>query len=491
MTIDQNTRPDFVATTVDTDAENPYLLGIYAPVHQEIDARDLEVVGEIPRDLNGVYLRNGPNRRYKALGRYHWFDGDGMIHALHFENGTARYQNRWVRTEAFKAESAAGKSLWTGVVENPANNPFGNHHGLGIKDSANTDLIHYRGKVLATWYLCGSPMAIDPLSLQTIGAEDFLGTLHGDMMAHPKTDERTGELFWFDYGPQAPYMRYGVAGADGAISSVTDIDLPGPRLPHDMGITDHYAILMDLPLIQDEAARRAGRYRIQFEAELPARFAILPRYATDQSQLKWFEASPCYIYHVVNSWEEGDEVVMDVCRTRQGQHARIEIKTPLAQMLAYLKMDAQLWRYRFSLKTGQTTEGPRDEDKTEFPSIDNRLAGQKNRYTYNAHIAQAETVLFDGITRYDLQTGDAANYRYGDGRFGSESPFAPRDGSNGDDDGYLVSFVTDENDQSSVVEVLDAADIAAGPVATIKLPQRVPLGFHATWLRPDQLNTSA
>lgn len=485
MSVTENSGPSAVAS-ITGDEQNPYLLGIYAPVRDEISADDMVVIGEVPKDLNGVYLRNGPNRRYEAPGRYHWFDGDGMIHAMHFDNGKVRYQNRWVRTEAFKAESAAGRSLFSGVIENPKDNPFGNHHGLNIKDSANTDLIYHRGKVLATWYLCGAPMAIDPLSLDTLGAEDFLGTLVGDMMAHPKVDERTGELFWFDYGPQAPYMRYGVMGADGKQKHVTDIDLPGPRLPHDMAITDNYAVLMDLPLIQDEQARRAGRYKIEFKHELPARFAVIPRYS-DSSALRWFEASPCYIYHVINAWEEGDEVVMDVCRMRQGQHARAEIKTPLAQMLAYLKMDARIWRYRFDLTTGQTVEGPRDDDNTEFPSIDSRVVGQRNRFSFNAHIAAADTVLFDGIVRYDLHSGDSEHYWYGDGRWGSESPFAPRDNSTGEDDGYLVSFVTDERDQHSEVEILDAADIAAGPVARVVLPQRVPIGFHATWVRADQL----
>ena len=489
MSITENSRPTAVAS-VTGDEQNPYLLGIYAPVHEEISAEDMVVIGEIPKDLNGVYLRNGPNRRYEEPGRYHWFDGDGMIHAMHFDNGKVRYQNRWVRTEAFKAEGAAGRSLFSGVIEDPKNNPFGNSHGLNIKDSANTDLIYHRGKVLATWYLCGAPMAIDPLSLDTLGAEDFLGTLVGDMMAHPKVDERTGELFWFDYGPQAPYMRYGVMGPDGTQKHVTDIELPGPRLPHDMAITDNYAVLMDLPLIQDEQARQAGRYKIQFEHTLPSRFAVIPRYA-DASKLRWFEASPCYIYHVVNAWEEGDEVVMDVCRMRQGQHTQAQIKTPLAQMLAYLKMDARIWRYRFNIKTGQTVEGPRDDDNTEFPSIDARVVGQRNRFTYNAHIAQADTVLFDGIVRYDLHSGDSEHYRYGEGRWGSESPFAPRDNSTGEDDGYLVSFVTDERDQHSEVEILDASDIAAGPVARVVLPQRVPLGFHATWVREDQLRKSA
>ncbi|MYW06592.1 carotenoid oxygenase family protein [Streptomyces sp. SID3343] len=475
----------FVLKPVDEHEENPYLLGVHAPVVDEISADDLEVIGEIPRDLNGVYLRNGPNRRYPATGRYHWFDGDGMIHGLHFENGRARYVNRWVRTAAFEAESKAGRGLWTGVMEDPEANPFGNGHGLGLKDSANTDVTFFNGRLLASWYLCGTPRSLDPLSLETLGAETFLGTLTGDFMAHPKVDESTGELFWFDYGPEPPYLRYGVVGPDGKVSHTTAIDLPGPRLPHDMAITDNYAILMDLPLIQNQEARRQGRYKLAFEQNLPSRFGVLPRHG-DGTRIRWFEAAPTYIYHVVNSWEENGEIVMDVCRVKDPHH-QPRIDHPLARMLAYLRLDAQLWRYRFDLTTGRTTEGPRDDDNTEFPTMDSRMVGKRSRYTYNVHIAREDTLLFDGIVRYDLHTGERQDHRFGAGRWGSEAPFAARDDSTGEDDGYLVSFVTDEREGRSEVVVLDAADLAAGPVCRVLLPVRVPVGFHATWVRADQL----
>ncbi len=472
----------------DADERNPYLYGVYAPVHEELDAGDLEVIGEIPRDLNGVFLRNGPNPRYEADGRYHWFDGDGMVHGVHLENGTARYRNRWVRTAAFEAESQEGRALWSGVMENPTANPFGNTHGLNLKDSANTDVIFHRGKVLATWYLCGTPYSLDPLSLETLGTEDFLGTLTGDVMAHPKVDERTGELFWFDYGPRPPFMRYGVVGPEGSVDHVTDIDLPGPRMPHDMAITEHFAILMDLPLVADPEAARAGRHKLLFDRSMASRFGILPRHGQG-SEIRWFEASPCYIYHVVNAWEEGDDVVLDVCRVKRPQPVA-DGRSKLAQMLAYLRLDAQLWRYRFDLTTGSTTEGPRDDANTEFPSIDARLTGQKSRYAYNVTISPEETLMFDGVVRYDEVTGAKDEYRFGPGRWGSEAPFAPRDGSKGEDDGYLVTFVQDEREQRSELLILDAADVAAGPIGRVRLPQRVPLGFHACWIRADQLGAA-
>ena len=480
-------QPLMVASPVACDEPNPYLLGVYAPVSEEIDAEDLQVIGKIPDDLNGVYLRNGPNPRFAPEGRYHWFDGDGMIHAVHLENGKARYRNRWVRTKAFEAESEAGRGLWTGVMENPKGNPFGNAHGLGLKDNANTDVIFHRGRVLATWYLCGSPYGLDPLSLETLGAEDFLGTLVGDMMAHPKVDERTGELFWFDYGPRPPYLRYGVISADGQVVTTTEIELPGPRLPHDMAITENYAVLMDLPLVQDLAAAKLGRHKLHFDRSMPSRFGVMPRYGNG-SQIRWFEASPCYIYHVVNAWEQGEEVVLDVCRVQRPQPSP-DAHTPLAKMLSYLRLDASLHRYRFNLRTGVCVENQLDDDNTEFPTVDSRGVGTRNRYSYTVHISPESTLKFDGLVRYDNLAGSKTEYRFGPGRWGSEAPFAPRDGAAVDSaDGYLVTFVQDEREERSELDIFDAADLAAGPVARVLLPQRVPLGFHATWVRADQLD---
>ncbi|MBI1377426.1 MAG: 9-cis-epoxycarotenoid dioxygenase [Frankiales bacterium] len=477
-------RPVLAAASM-TDPDNPYTLGVYAPVDAELTADDLTVIGELPRDLNGVYLRTGPNRRFAAPGRYHMFDGDGMVHAVHFEDGRARYRNRWVRTKAFEAESEAGRALWTGLMENPQGNPFGNTHGLGIKDSANTDVIYHRGQVLATWYLCGSPYGVDPLSLETLGAQTFLDTFYGDMMAHPKVDDATHELMWFDYGPDLPYLRYGVIGADGRQTDLVHIDIPGPRLPHDMAITENYSVLMDLPLVQDQEARAAGKYRIYYDQALVSRFAVIPRHGTAE-QVRWFEAKPCYIYHVINAWESGDEIVMDACRVKNPQH-QTTFATPLSNMLAYMRLDAQLYRYRFDLRTGRTTETALDDDNIEFPSVDARVVGLPHRYSYSMRLAAEPTLLFDGLVRYDSQEDVKQEHFFGPGRWGSEAPFAPRDGSTGETDGYVVCFVTDEREGTAEVDVFDATDIAAGPLARVLLPGRVPAGFHACWVRGEQL----
>lgn len=462
---------------------NPYLAGLYAPVREERLDDGLEVIGEVPPDLDGVYLRNGPNPQFAPGGRYHWFDGDGMVHAVRFHGGRAAYRNRWVRTEAFDRERAAGKSLWAGVIEPRDENPADAH--LALKDSANTDLVWYRDRVLALWYLSGRPYALDPRTLETLGAEDFGGTLTGRMSAHAKFDERSGELLFFDYGPVAPYLRYGVVGPDGAAAHLVDIELPGPRLPHDMAATERHSILMDLPLVNDPEAARKGRHKIAFRSDLPARFGVIPRHGGGE-QIRWFEAESCYIYHSINAWEEGEEIILDVCRVSKPA-PRADAVGPLAKMLSYLRLDAHLYRYRFNLRTGATKEAALDDDNTEFPTMNLGRLGQHSRFAYAMRISPEPTLLFDGIVKYDTETGKQDRHWFGARRWGSEAPFAPRPDTGIEDDGYVVSFVHDEETDRSEVVVLDAADLAAGPVARVLLPARVPLGFHATWVRGDQL----
>jgi carotenoid cleavage dioxygenase len=473
-------RNDVVNFAIETES-NPYLMGAYAPIHGEIVADDLKVIGEIPRDLNGVYVRNGPNPQYQPQGRYHWFDGDGMLHAVHFHDGKASYRNRWIRTDGFEREAHAGQPLWTGVIEPLGGNP----RDMPVKDTANTDIVYHNHKFMALWYLSGDPYQIDPYTLETVGKADFGGGLRGKVSAHAKVDERSGELMFFDYGPRAPFMKYGVVGADGMLKHYVPIDLPGPRLPHDMAITASYSILLDLPLVNDPEAMRAGHHKIVFQRDQPSRFGVIPRFGPSAS-IRWFEARPCYLYHTINAWEEGDEIVLDVCRVKNAL-PQSGVNGTLDRMLAYLRLDAQLYRYRFNLRTGATSEGPLDDDNTEFPTINTRLLGTPSRYAYNVHINAEKTLLFDGIFKYDTLKQRHDAIWFGEHRYGSEAPFAPRPHATAEDDGYLVSFVYDGAADQSEVVIYDAQDVTNAPLARVILPQRVPIGFHACWVPEEKL----
>lgn len=481
-------RNDVVNVALDA-GENPYLMGGYAPVDEEIDASDLEVIGEIPADLNGLYVRNGPNPRFRTEGRYHWFDGDAMLHAIHLRDGQATYRNRWVRTDGFAAESAAGTALWRGMAEPRTGNPDDGSR-LQLKDTANTDVVFHNGSLVALWYLAGEPYRIDPISLATLGKEDWQGTRQSCVSSHAKVDRQTGELLFFDYGPTPPYMSYGVVSRDGVLKHFTPIDLPGARMPHDMAITERHTVLMDLPLVVDPEAANEGRHSLVFRRDWPSRFAVVPRYGS-QTDVRWFEADPCYIYHTVNAWEEDGVIVMTVCRFRPPQPPKTPITGPLASILNYLRLDAHLYRYRFDLRTGATTEQPLDDRNTEFPVVSADHVGRRNRYAYNVSVNNDFTMYFDGVVKYDLATGASDRFEFGPGRFGSEAPFAARDGASprgdAEDDGYLVSFVYDASVDRSELVILDARDVAAGPVGRVLLPKRVPNGFHACWVPEEQL----
>ena len=191
---------------------NPYLHGAYGPVKEEVTGRNMPVTGEIPRDLHGAYYRNGPNPRAMPEGMHHWFDGDGMLHGIYFEDGRAEYRNRYVRTHDMWAEDAGEAEV--GGIFYPANRAHGD---TVYKDTANTDVILHNGSLIALWYVSGKPVRVDPRTLETIATEDFGGRLPRNVSAHSKADYATGEFVFFDYALFEPWMSFGVVSPDRAI----------------------------------------------------------------------------------------------------------------------------------------------------------------------------------------------------------------------------------------------------------------------------------
>ncbi len=469
--------------------DNPYLHGVYAPVDAEHKVDALEVEGELPQDLCGSYYRNGPNPRFQPANRYHPFDGDGMVHAVHVADGKASYNNRWIQTEALVDETAAGESVSPGVM-----GPFDySISEFGIKDTSNTDLFLLNNELVSLWYNAGNPVALDPASLATRHAFQLEGRPMRRMSAHSKVDWNTGELLFFDYGDEPPYMTYGVADASGKLLHEVGIDLPGPRLPHDIGFTQHYSILHDLPFFHDLDVLRKHRMRVlTFHKDMPTRFGVIPRFGSADS-IRWFECEPCYILHVSNCWEAGDWVVMDGCRSENPMPRAHSDEGELSHMLAYMRLEASNYRWRFNLVTGEVREGPIDDLNTEFNKTNPLYGGRPSRFAYHQRIPLFEeggsTLRFTGLVKYDNDTGQRWEWDYGPGVYGSEAVYAPKVGANwaaAEDDGYVVNFATDTREWQSWFQVFDAQDVAQGPIARVKIPFRVPAGFHAAW-RPGIL----
>lgn len=470
--------------------------GPFAPTLTEGAHEDLTVIGDLPADLNGMYVRNGPNPAHAPHGKYHWFDGDGMLHAVRFRGGRATYRNRFVETDGLRAERAAGRALWPGLKDRM---PQGVLPDDAMKNVSNTDVKFHAGKLYSMWYRGGAVYTVDPFTLTTLGKLEQDPRLHGlQISAHSRVDEATGEFIFFAYGNRPPYMHYGVIGPDGSLTTFQEVPLPGPRLPHDCAITPNYTVLHDFPLINNPAALAAGRYSLEFRQDWPTRYAVIPRHG---GAPMWFEFNPRYMLHVANAWEE---------TTARGETEIVMIGTPYAMPRDYdgsldvrrllftigsQGTDYELYQWRMNLTTGATREGVVDDIlNTEFPMINTAWQGRKNRYTYNVLMGRPRTLEqphFAGLVKYDLSNGSAVAFHPGEGFWFSEAPFAPRDGAVAEDDGYVVGFVWNGLENRSEVWITDARDISKGPVARVLLPRRVPHGFHSCWVREAQLQAAA
>ncbi|TDO14013.1 carotenoid cleavage dioxygenase [Mycobacterium sp. BK086] len=480
-------------STLPEDDDHPYRTGPWRPQNTEWCADDLTVVdGEIPTDLDGVYLRNTENPLHPALKAYHPFDGDGMLHVVGFRDGKAFYRNRFVRTDGFEAENAAGGPLWPGLAEPLplAKVDYGWGARTLMKDASSTDVVVHRGTALTSFYQCGDLYRVDPFSGETLGKETWGGGFPRDwgVSAHPKVDDRTGEMLFFNYSKSAPFMHYGVVDANNDLVHYTDVPLPGPRLPHDMAFTRNYVILNDLPLFWDPELLERDLHVARFHRDMPSRFAVLPRRGAS-ADIQWFEADPTYVLHFVNAYEDGDEIVLDGFFQGDPEPSDNGTGTKWQRAFRFLALDrmqARLHRWRLNLRTGGLTEESLSDSITEFGMINGTHAGEPYRYTYAA-TGKPGWFLFDGLVRHDLHTGTEQRYGFGDGVYGSETAMAPRVGSRSEDDGYLVTLTTDMGADASYCLVFDAARLTDGPVCKLQLPERISSGTHSTWVAGDAL----
>ncbi|MEY3805401.1 MAG: hypothetical protein RIR69_213 [Actinomycetota bacterium] len=470
---------------------HPYRTGAWRPQTKEWTATDMVVEGKIPEDLNGVYLRNTENPLIPAADRYHPFDGDGMIHSIYFNNGSAEYRNRFIRTEGLLAELEAGGPLWSGLAESPLVAPRTDGWGARtrMKDASSTDVVVHNGVALTSFYQCGDLYRLDPVSLDDNGRETWNGKFpDAGVSAHTKVDEATGELMFFNYQTTYPFMHYGVISPSGDLVHYTPVPLPGPRLPHDMTFTENYSILNDCPLFWKEDLIERGIYATQFHRDMPTRLGVIPRYGTEKD-IKWFECDATYVLHWINAYEDGDEIVVDgyfQYDPSPGVGPDATLEQRMFRFLDLFALQSRPYRWRLNMKTGTVKEGPLSDTITEFGMISGLTAGKKHEWVYSTIPAEG-WFGFEGIIKHNVKTGSEENYRLPDGTYASETVFAPRPNPRSEDDGYLITFTMDVvNDQSHCL-VFDAQNVSSGPVARIQLPERICSGTHATWAAADAL----
>jgi carotenoid cleavage dioxygenase-like enzyme len=451
-------------------ARSKFLEGSFAPAKVEITAFDLPVTGSLPPELNGRYLRNGPNPLGLDDPNYHWFLGAGMVHGVRIRDGRAEwYRNRWVRSR--QVASSLGEEWPDGPV----------HDGMDF--AANTHILSHAGRLLATVEAGPLPYELDG-ELATIGPCDFGGTLQGGYAAHTKPDQATGELHAIAYYWAWDHVQHVVIGTDGRVSRATDIPVPDGPMMHDFALTGRYVVLLDLPVTFSMEAVAAGR-------ELPytwnpghqARVGLLPRDG-GPADVRWIEIDPCFIFHTLNAYDDGDRVVLDVCRYEGSYDVSVFAgKGPLT-----------LDRWMIDPVGGKVTACRVDDRAQEFPRVDPRVIGRPHRYGYSAVIGEVSGAVIqasgevpdaafgNALLKHDLAAGTVQAHRFGTDATAGEAVFVPASPEAAEDDGYLMAFVHDPDRGAADLVILAAQDFAGEPVARVHLPARIPLGFHGNWV---------
>lgn len=429
-----------------------WLAGNFAPVEAEVEAFDLTVEGSLPPELTGVFMRNGPNPTSGPSA--HWFLGDGMLHGVRLEAGKARwYRNRYIRTARL---GRASDSMDASAIMDRT------------LSTANTNLVRHAGRILALEE-AHFPYEVDG-DLQTLGCRDFDGRLATAFTAHPKICPETGEMLAFGYGFMPPWLVYHRFDSAGRLVQSEEIPVRGPTMIHDFCTTRSRVIFMDLPIVFDLQLAMQGTMPFRWSDDYPARLGVMARDGRG-SDVQWFDIAPCYIFHPLNAYDDGDRIVFDVARYETMW------KTGFA--------DAPGLLHRFVLDpaSGRVSEQTIDSGRPiDFPRVPDSRAGLPHRYGYATALGQSDSPgasFGTVIHKFDLATGTVTTADLGPGRRPGEAVFARA--GDGEDDGYLMTYVHDENTGVSEFVVLDATAPASGPIARVRLPQRVPYGFHGAW----------
>jgi carotenoid cleavage dioxygenase len=463
---------------------HPYLSGHHEPVRFEATAPDLIVDGDLPADLAGVFYRNGPEPLYPTReGDYHWFDGDGMVYAMHFQDGRVSLRNRWVRTEKFELEKAAGRRLF-GMFGNPmTSDPAvqGKHYNTG-----NTNIILHGGKLLAL--MEGSqPVAMDPFELTTLGVHDYDGTIASTFSAHPKIDYATGELVniganingWT--GEAA--LQYTITTAEGVVRHAVTLPIPHFALIHTFFLTENWVVIPVVPLDTDIQRGMRGGPMTAWNTGRPTKLAILPREGT-ADDVRWFEFDPRHMFHECNAWEENGQIIADVAAA----NGTALFPDQDGNWLTHADTKMSLRRWTIDIAGASMKEETLNDRDIQFPRPDDRMMARKTRHAYgnmNLYSVDGRVDGMDAVLHFDTASGKEDFYHFGPGSAAGELVFAPRVGATHEADGYAMTLVHRANSPTSELAIFAATDIAAGPIATVRIPFRVPSGFHCNYYSAD------
>ncbi|XP_059277570.1 carotenoid 9,10(9',10')-cleavage dioxygenase 1-like [Lycium ferocissimum] len=514
----------------------------FAPVEEIGEATTVRIVeGKIPDDFpEGVYIRNGPNPLFGGLkstrcvfgeSSHMWVEGEGMLHALHLKKDRRNsgswnmlYKNKHVQTDTYNMEKDRNKPGFLPAIQGDSPAVLFAYllnvlrFGVINKYLSNTNVFEHANKYysIAEDHM---PQEIDINSLQTLGNWNAAsGSWNRPFTSHPKKAPGTGELVIIGIDAKKPYFELGVISADGKrMIHKADLKFDRCTVCHEIGVTQRYNVIMNFPLTIDISRVVLGDQLMKFEKDGYARIGIMPRYG-DANSIKWFEVDPCCVFHVINSFEDNDEVVVRACRARQsvipGPRSSVN---HFGKFFKWFKKETsftnddneftkestfpRVCEWRLNMKTGEVREKKNlsgDEFAMEFPIINEKFIGSRNKFAYLQVVELAEVsgsgyTRFGGLAKLHFEEKKiftdeedelikAEYHMFPKNTFCSGASFVQKPGGIDEDDGWIITFTHNENENISQVCIIDAKKFTEEPIAIITLPSRVPYGFHGAFM---------
>jgi carotenoid cleavage dioxygenase-like enzyme len=475
----------------------PAFTGYNAPSRIEADIFDLTIEGELPAALEGVWYRMTPDPQFAPLlGDDFFISGDGMISLFRFGGGHVDYRSRYVRTPRLLAERKARRALFGAY-----RNPFTDDPSVAGVDRtvANTSPVWHGGRLLAIKE-DGLPYEIDPDTLATRGRFDWNGRLRSRAVsAHPKIDPRTGELLFYGYevdGDASRTMAFCVADAAGDLLREEWFEAPYAAMVHDFAITEDYVVFPLFPTIADLDRMKAGGPHWMSDVSRDAYIGVMPRRGS-VADLRWFRRRGGQAFHVINAWNEGECVYLDLCLAEMNPFPYISDVSGAP----YDPQKSSAVPTRLTLDLAAQPEHPPETVIApvggDVPRINDAYAGRRYRYAYMGLVDASRPMPLAGpvgpgfnvIGRLDVASGEAETWYGEDASTYQEPQFVPAGPHEGD--GYLLCVIERHDEHRSDVGVFDAKAVAAGPIALIRLPLRLRSAIHGTWVPKSDGNQAS
>ncbi|KAI3687762.1 hypothetical protein L1987_81465 [Smallanthus sonchifolius] len=488
----------------------------------------IDVQGTIPSGFpEGVYIRNGSNPLFggfkstKSLfGRssHIWVEGEGMLHALYFKKESdgkwsVSYNNKHVETDTLKMEKQRNTPSFLPAIEGDSAAILSAYllnflrFGTVNKLLSNTSVFEHSGNFYAAAenHL---PQEIDIRTLNTLGNWDVNRSWNRPFTAHPKKAPGSGELVMMGVNAMKPFFELGIISDDGSkLVHKADLKFERCSLSHDIGVTMRYNVILDFPLTIDLKRLANGGPLIKYYKEGHARIGVMPRYG-DADSVRWFQVEPCCVFHIINTYEDGDEVILWAFRARNSiipgpdlglnkfEWFSSRFKHECDPNYDYDEsFFSQAYEWRLNMKTGQVIERflTGKLHSMDFPMINESFTGLKSKYGY-AQTVDLDASSFSGMPKYGglvkLYLGDVKqedyvkmeHHKLPKNTFCTGATFVAKPGGIEEDDGWVITFVHDEQLNISRVIIVDAKNFTSEPVAIITLPSRVPYGFHGAFM---------